>query len=331
MAVMGAGERRLESSSSICMQNRAGVQPNCACFLHDVLVRGGLTWKRRVLYSCIVNEGSSRSPPATTHAPMTIRRLIRLVLLLCAVIAAGSLAAPCAQAEWYGYEDPLGMLHLSRTKKNDKYKPLKNLERGKGESNTEGDAERYEKLVKSLRENDAIDDPEGPLTGFTNLPEVSHARGIPSSLTPQRWASRPYPHPSASSSYMKFIRKAAKRHSLDPLLVYCVAELESGFVPGAVSPKGAQGLMQIMPGTQRELGLTSPFDPAANIAAGARYLRWMMNKFKSVPLALAAYNAGPDAVLKYGGVPPYGETRRYVALIMSRYGRLKGLEVSGSG
>lgn len=262
---------------------------------------------------------------------MTIHRSIRIVIIFCAVFAAASLVAPTAQAEWYGYEDPLGMLHLSRTRKNDKYKPLKNLERGASESNAEGDAGRYEELVKALRENDAIDDPKGPLTGFTNLPDVSHARGIPSSLTPQRWASRPYPHPSASSSYMTFIQKAAKRHSLDPLLVYCVAELESGFASGAVSPKGAQGLMQIMPETQRELGLDSPFDPAANIAAGARYLRWMMNKFKSVPLALAAYNAGPEAVLKYGGVPPYGETRRYVALIMSRYGRLKGLEVSGSG
>lgn len=230
-----------------------------------------------------------------------------------------------AQAEWYGYEDPLGMLHLSRTKKNEKYKPLKNLERDS--NNVDGNGTRYEVLVDALRENEAIQAPEGPLSGFTNLPPVSRAKGIPSSLTPQRWATRPFPHPVARGSYMKLIESAAASQELDPLLVYCVAELESGFQSAAVSSKGAQGLMQIMPATQKELGLSTPFDPAQNISAGSRYLRWMLDTFKSVPLALAAYNAGPEAVRKYGGVPPYRETRRYVALIMSRYGRLKGLEI----
>ncbi|WP_306439207.1 lytic transglycosylase domain-containing protein [Oceanidesulfovibrio indonesiensis] len=256
---------------------------------------------------------------------MTIARFPHIFLLHVGIALACLLLALPAWAEWYGYEDPLGMLHLSRTKKNEKYKPLKNLERES--DNEEGDVARYEALVNALRDNEAIVEPEGPLAGFTNLPDVSRARGVPSSLTPQRWAVRPFPHPGARGAYMQLIEDAAASHALDPLLVYCVAELESGFQSGAVSPKGAQGLMQIMPATQKELGLSSPFDPAQNIAAGTRYLRWMLDSFKSVPLALAAYNAGPEAVRKYGGVPPYGETRRYVAFIMSRYGRLKGLEM----
>ncbi|MFW5733680.1 MAG: lytic transglycosylase domain-containing protein [Oceanidesulfovibrio sp.] len=255
---------------------------------------------------------------------MTAGRAFPAIPCVVVMLIAMLLVAFPVRAEWYGYEDPLGMLHLSRIKKNDKYKPLKDLNRDSG--NAEGDAARYEKLVESLRESKAIEAPEGPLSGFTNLPDVSHAKGIPSSLTPQRWAARPFPHPSARGAYMKLIQNAASSQSLDPLLVYCVAELESGFESAAVSPKGAQGLMQIMPATQRELGLFKPFDPAQNISAGARYLRWMLDAFKSVPLALAAYNAGPEAVRKYGGVPPYSETRRYVALIMSRYGRLKSLE-----
>ncbi len=222
----------------------------------------------------------------------------------------GAVWVPSALADRvYGYEDPLGMLHLSPRKVNDKYKLL-------WEGETKPD---HAALVRLLREREAVIAPEGPLDGFTNLPSV--ATGLPSSLTPGKWAARPYPHPSAKR-YLPLIERAASRYTLDPLLVYSVMELESGFRARAVSPKGAQGLMQIMPATQRDLGLADAFDPAANAQAGARYLRWMMTRFQSVPLALAAYNAGPGAVAKYGGVPPYAETRRYVALIMARYNRL---------
>ncbi|GFK94795.1 Soluble lytic murein transglycosylase [Fundidesulfovibrio magnetotacticus] len=121
-----------------------------------------------------------------------------------------------------------------------------------------------------------------------------------------------------------WIRQASSRHGLDPALVRAVMEIESGGDPQAVSPKGAQGLMQIMPGTARDLAMNDPFDPQESIDAGSRYLKAQLAAFGGdVRLALAAYNAGPEAVRKYGGVPPFPETQRYVGLVADRYIRLK--------
>ena len=106
-----------------------------------------------------------------------------------------------------------------------------------------------------------------------------------------------------------------------PRLIMAVIEVESGYESQAISSAGAEGLMQIMPETQKELGVEKPFDPEENIEAGVRYLRRMLDRFRSVELALAAYNAGPSHVEKYGGIPPFDETRRYVAKVMAR---LKG-------
>jgi soluble lytic murein transglycosylase-like protein len=109
---------------------------------------------------------------------------------------------------------------------------------------------------------------------------------------------------------------------LDPYLVFLVIEQESHFRVRAVSPKGAQGLMQLMPGTARRLGVRHPFDAAENIRGGTKYLRELMDMFSGqVNLVLASYNAGEGAVLKYGrNVPPYRETREYVKKIGKRYG-----------
>ena len=96
---------------------------------------------------------------------------------------------------------------------------------------------------------------------------------------------------------------------------------ESGFRPGAVSPVGAMGLMQLMPGTARGLGVTDPFDPRQNVMAGSEYLRMQWTRFGTLEKALAAYNAGPGAVERYGGVPPYRETREYVRRILDALGR----------
>jgi soluble lytic murein transglycosylase-like protein len=103
-------------------------------------------------------------------------------------------------------------------------------------------------------------------------------------------------------------------HNIRPDLVRAVVQVESAFNPYAVSPKGAQGLMQLMPATQRTLGVTNPFNPFENIRAGVRYLRQLLDRYNNdEALALAAYNAGPTAVAKYGErVPPYQETRNYV-------------------
>jgi|GEM_PF-3630511 len=112
------------------------------------------------------------------------------------------------------------------------------------------------------------------------------------------------------------IDRASRTHALDPRLIAAVIRAESGYDPGAVSPRGAQGVMQIMPATQRELGLDDPFDPEANVEAGSRYLRQQLDRFGSLELALAAYNAGPGNVLKYGGMPPFDETRTFVQRVL---------------
>jgi soluble lytic murein transglycosylase-like protein len=129
---------------------------------------------------------------------------------------------------------------------------------------------------------------------------------------------------AASAGGMAELRRlateTARRHGLDPELVMAVAGVESAFQARAVSPKGAQGLMQLMPGTARDLGVADPFDPAANLDGGTRYLRDLLAKYDGdLPKALAAYNAGPGAVARHQGVPPYKETRDYVQKVLRRY------------
>jgi len=114
--------------------------------------------------------------------------------------------------------------------------------------------------------------------------------------------------------------ETARRHGLDPALVLAVVSVESGFRPDAVSRKGAQGLMQLMPGTARELGVADPLDPAANLDGGTRHLNALLQQYKGdLKRALAAYNAGAGAVKRHGGVPPYRETREYVQKVLDRY------------
>jgi hypothetical protein len=118
----------------------------------------------------------------------------------------------------------------------------------------------------------------------------------------------------------RLVAEAAEHHGLDPALVRAVVGVESGFQPEAVSPKGAQGLMQLMPRTAREMGVADPFDPAANLDGGSRYLSSLVARYEGdLTRALAAYNAGMGAVARHGGVPPYAETRRYVQRVLGRY------------
>lgn len=121
-----------------------------------------------------------------------------------------------------------------------------------------------------------------------------------------------------TEEWRRIIRKASQVHGLPEALIASVIRTESAFQAGALSSKGAQGAMQIMPQTQEELGLEDPFDPEANVMAGCAYLRRQLDRFGSLELALAAYNAGPSNVLKYGGVPPFPETRDYIARITAR-------------
>jgi len=118
----------------------------------------------------------------------------------------------------------------------------------------------------------------------------------------------------------QLIQQQSQANQVDPDLVKAVIRQESGFNPKAVSHVGAQGLMQLMPSTASGLGVTDSFNPAQNVAGGAKYLKNLLNKYdQSVPMALAAYNAGPGAVDKYHGVPPYKETQNYVKNVMKSY------------
>ena len=116
------------------------------------------------------------------------------------------------------------------------------------------------------------------------------------------------------------LRQAAARNRLDPALVRAVVAVESAFRPEAVSKRGAQGLMQLMPATARALGVQDAFDPAQNLDGGARHLAALVQSYGGdLDKALAAYNAGEGAVARHGGVPPYRETRDYVAKVLKRY------------
>jgi hypothetical protein len=117
--------------------------------------------------------------------------------------------------------------------------------------------------------------------------------------------------------YADLFTRAGSRHGVDPALLAAVAQQESGFDASAVSPAGAQGLMQFMPGTARGLGV-DPFDPASAVDGAARYLADLTRQFGSTELGLAAYNAGPGTVRRYGGIPPYSETQDYVRSVMSK-------------
>jgi soluble lytic murein transglycosylase-like protein len=128
------------------------------------------------------------------------------------------------------------------------------------------------------------------------------------------------PSAPAPRSLEQMVSDAARRYALPASLVRAVAKAESSFDPRAVSPKGAQGVMQLMPGTARELGVRDAFDPAENIDAGARLLRRLLEKYEGrLGEALAAYNAGAGAVAKHKGVPPYRETRAYVRKVVKDY------------
>jgi Transglycosylase SLT domain/LysM domain len=142
--------------------------------------------------------------------------------------------------------------------------------------------------------------------------------------TPARpWKERGWSTGSAKIDAL--IRQNGARYNVDPYLIFCVMEQESHFNAHVVSPKGARGLMQLMPGTGARFGVRRPFDPAENIMGGTRYLKQLLGQFGGrVDLVLAGYNAGEGAVMKYGGrVPPYRETRDYVKRISKRYGQNK--------
>lgn len=146
---------------------------------------------------------------------------------------------------------------------------------------------------------------------YLKLPYVASARIAPRLLV------RPCDK-IPTMGYTAIINAVTQRIGLDPpCLVHAVIQVESGFNPAARSPRGAMGLMQLMPQTVLQYGVGNPFDVQSNIEAGTLYLHYLIRRFGSLPLALAAYNAGPMAVEKFRGVPPYRETRRYIKKVLS--------------
>ena len=194
-------------------------------------------------------------------------------------------------------------------------------------------------------------DKAGTMT-FTNRPEKYKVRDdfvevsiryeripLPAKYTPPR---KPVAVPSVTPRTVEdaTLRDIVKRYSmvygLDESLVYAVIHAESAFNPDAVSPAGARGLMQLMPGTALEMGVTDIFDPLQNVAGGTQYLSKMMELFRDKQLAVAAYNAGPENVKKYGGIPPFDETQSYVKIVMAyeqayrKGGYVPNVKVSGT-
>ncbi len=135
--------------------------------------------------------------------------------------------------------------------------------------------------------------------------------------TPQQAAS--FAHVVSRGAVAHAIDAGARAARLDPALVAAVVQTESGGDPSARSAAGAEGVMQLMPATARALGVADPYDPVQNVRAGAAYLRTLIDRFGDLTSAIAAYNAGPGAVARYGGVPPYAETRAYVERVLDAY------------
>ncbi len=161
-------------------------------------------------------------------------------------------------------------------------------------------------------------DPRG-VVHFTNVQwdkhyeRVRNMKDIPPLVYMQKRPLGP------TKEYDPLVIRAGREVGVPPALVKAVIHAESAFDPGAVSHKGAMGLMQLMPGTAREHGVTRPFMPEQNVFGGTRYLRELRERFGTWTMALAAYNAGPEKVDKFGGVPPYRETRQYVRRVLAYY------------
>ena len=159
-------------------------------------------------------------------------------------------------------------------------------------------------------------DPQGRLH-FSDAPRHRGFERLAPQARPRVRSQR-----KARRDYDSLIRQAGRHHGVNPALIKAVVHAESRFDATAVSHAGAQGLMQLMPGTARSLGVDDPFNPWQNIDGGTRYLRYLMARFEGdLNLTLAAYNAGEGTVRRYGGIPPYRVTRRYVQRVLDLYRR----------
>lgn len=159
---------------------------------------------------------------------------------------------------------------------------------------------------------------ESGVVHITNVPTTAQYKWmmkerVPSVLSP----SNPAYKKISEGRFEEMIRSTAEKYGVDPILVKAIVKAESDFDPAAVSRKGATGLMQLMPATASRMGVRNIHDPVENVEGGIKYLSKLLTMFKwQVPLAVAAYNAGENAVLKYGAIPPYPETQTYVKRVL---------------
>ena len=190
-------------------------------------------------------------------------------------------------------------------------------------------SERLPQIVRPLRNDDApalLD----PARGTENMIEQmdvyslsdhAHLLALPRMVPPLlvTESAQGRAHMPTMAEWDPIIGHGSRVSGLDPGLIRAVIRVESNNDPLAISPKGAQGLMQLMPGTQAHLGVTDPFDPRANVEAGSLYLRRQLDAFGTLELALAAYNAGPGNVQRHGGIPPFRETQDFVRKVLALY------------
>jgi membrane-bound lytic murein transglycosylase B len=176
----------------------------------------------------------------------------------------------------------------------------------------------FDKATIDRVEPDEVEYPEPAPTPDPNAVASAATTGAP--IDSRAIAATPLPRPNIPAQFDGMVKELSKRHGVDARLVHAVITVESAYQTRARSPKGAKGLMQLMPDTAKQYGVRNAYNAAANIEAGIKHLKSLLNRFE-LSLALAAYNAGEGAVLRFKGVPPYRETRDYVTKVMSLAGR----------
>lgn len=180
------------------------------------------------------------------------------------------------------------------------------------------------RLYTTVGGNSYVDIPTAQIDHFEKDLTPAPAPTSSPALTPVAPANVAKPAPPPPKTLNELVNSASSTHNIDPDLINSVIHAESGFNPHAVSPKGARGLMQLMPKTANELGVRNSFDPGANVEGGTKYLQELLERYNyDMVKALAAYNAGPQRVDQYHGVPPYYETRAYVAKIVRDFNKKK--------
>ncbi len=243
-------------------------------------------------------------------------KLANLMTLLClCLVPALGVGTQALADNIYSYQDKQGNIHLSNAPLRGKAL-LSNAYRVSPQALDDSGFRSNVNIYKYV-------DPNGVIH-LTDKPQDDRFRLIysqtPSLFPDSARQQPPLPLDNLSLHYAPLIKQVAARYGLKAALLHAVIRVESAYNPNATSPKGAAGLMQLMPATAKRYGVTDRYDPDLNVAGGARYLRDLIQQFNNLELALAAYNAGENAVKKYGNqIPPYQETQQYVVKVMNLY------------